>query len=67
MYQFSKGQALTMVQTNQNWDIFVAFNKMAAICPDFKWLGFRILDPIYKLISFQTFEMRMHLDFKISQ
>ena len=24
----------------------MVFDKMAAICPDFKWLGFRISDPI---------------------
>ena len=32
-------------RTIQNLDILV-FNKMAAICPDFKWFGFQILDPI---------------------
>ena len=24
----------------------MVFDKMEAICPDFKWLGFRISDPI---------------------
>ena len=52
MVQFSNGQALAMaiVLTIQNPDILsgfqIVFNKMAAICPDFKWLGFRISDAI---------------------
>ena len=29
-------------------------NKMAAICQDFKWLGFRISDPIWNLDHLQT-------------
>ena len=42
-----------MVPTIQNQDIFVwisnGFDKMAAICRDFKWLGFWISDPIQNL------------------
>ena len=31
----------------------MVFDKMAAICPDFKWLGFRISDPIQNLDHLQ--------------
>ena len=31
----------------------MVFDKMAAICPDFKWLGFRISDPIPDLDHLQ--------------
>ena len=48
MIRFSNGQAI--VPTIQNVDIFSRFQfffaEMAAVCPDFKWLGFWILDPI---------------------
>ena len=54
MVQFSNGQALAMamaiVLTIQNPDILsgfqIVFDNMAAICLDFKWLGFRISDAI---------------------
>ena len=40
----------------KNLDIFVSngFDIMAAICLDFKWLGFRISDPFQDLDNFQT-------------
>ena len=51
---FSNGRALpipiAIVPTIQNQDIFVCFqmvfDKMVAICLNFKWLDFRISDPI---------------------
>ena len=54
MVRFSNGQALVMsipiVLTIQNLDIIVrisnGFWQMAAIYPNFKWLGFRISDHI---------------------
>ena len=30
------------------------FDKMAVICPDFKWLGFQISDPIWNPDHLQT-------------
>ena len=40
----------------KNLDIFVSngFDIMAAICLDFKWLGFRISDPFQDMDNFQT-------------
>ena len=32
----------------------MVFNKMAAICPDFKWPGFKISDPIQNPDHLQT-------------
>ena len=50
MVQFAKGWEMAMALTIQNPNIFVwisnSFDKMAAICTDFKLLGFRISDPI---------------------
>ena len=50
--QFSKSQALAMaiatVPTIQKWDLSksgMVLDKIAAICQDFKWLGFQISDP----------------------
>ena len=62
MVEFSKGRAkalvIAMVLTIQNPDILsrfqMIFNQMAAICPDFKWLGFRISDPIGNQDHLQT-------------
>ena len=47
---FKNGRVIAIVPAIWNPDILVQikmiFDKMATICPDFKWLGFRILDPI---------------------
>ena len=42
--------AIAIVPANQNPDILsgfqMVFDKMAAICLDFKWSGFQISDPM---------------------
>ena len=68
MVWFSNGRALVMgtviVPTIQNWTIQnwtiqngsrfqMILDKMAPICPDFKWLCFRISDPIWNPDHFQ--------------
>ena len=47
----------------------MVFNKMATICPDFKWLGFQIADPIQNLDHlqhnlFSMFEIQTSPDFR---
>ena len=47
----------------------MVYNKMAAICPDFKWLGFRISDPIQiqticNPTCFSLFEIQTSLDLR---
>ena len=37
---------------------------MAAICPDFKWLGFKISDLIRNPTSFLPFQIKTSLDFR---
>ena len=57
----SNGRALAMAivlhPTIENLDLFVrisnSFDKMAAICPELKWLGIRISDPIQNLDHLQ--------------
>ena len=42
------------VQKVKCLDFKCFFGKMTAICPDFKWLCFQILDPIQNLDHLQT-------------
>ena len=44
--RFSNGHALAMALVQNHLKIGPFKIKMAAICPDFKWLGCRISDPI---------------------
>ena len=46
------------------FQISMVFDKMAAISPDFKWLGFRISDPIWNPTSFWPFEIQNCSDFR---
>ena len=42
----------------------MVFDKMAAICPDFKWSGFQISDPLNNLAIQKPFEIRKSPDFR---
>ena len=58
MVQFSKDKAIAMAPTNWKLYIFVQISngsdKMAAICMNFKWLGFQISDSIWNPDHLQT-------------
>ena len=45
MVRFSNGRALAMAIAIVLSGFQMVFDKMAAICLDFKWLSFRISDP----------------------
>ena len=67
----AKGLATSQPFENQNPDIFVWISNgfcqdSVPICPDLKWLGFRLSDPIGNLDHWQTnlFLTILTLDFR---